>query len=352
MATSTPWNDIPDVALLYIYQNLKNSDRLNVACTCKNWKRIFASSILWRERRVHFDTRWPEHKAEIEKTFIDKFGHCLHKLTLMIGQPTFKSCMTISKAVDSYLKHISRRNDIYLRELDLEHLHFEQNWHFILSRNRLVTSVCRMLRKQNCLENVYLSGARMRIFDGCRVLEALGKGFTGRTITNLYMEDFFEVNIIPFRHQRFVSAMSKFFSLKHLHINYRYLNSEILRNFANTLSPCLKGMSMILDGDVRGIEIPSEVWYEFCVRCPTVKVNIYLCTTILRGNDLRPAFVPEMPLHECYLTSYSRIDETEERLGILLHHLGDLYQSTLGNCSDSILTNYHTMTHSDALKIY
>jgi hypothetical protein len=124
--------------------------------------------------------------------------------------------------------------------------------------------------------------------------------------------------------------MSKFLALEELHINYRYLNAVVLRNMASKLHRSLEHLSLVLEGDLRGVEIPADAWMEFSEKCPLADVGAYLCTTILRGNDLRPAFVRWMPLSQLYLTSWSRIDETEQRLGIFLRHLGNLYNTCLG----------------------
>lgn len=330
MATSISWNEIPDIALIYIYSSLSDTDKLNVATTCKNWNRLFSTAILWRHRKVVFDAAAPEVTAEKEIKFLDKFGHCLNKLTLNFGRPTFKSCMTISKSVESYLKRFSCRNDINIRELDLESLHMEQHWHFILSRNRVVSALCKMIRRQRFLDSVYMAGARMRLIDGCRILEALGKVRGRNAIKSLYMEDFFETNIVPFRHQRYVNAISKFPALEELHVNYRYLSAEIIRNIANKETQNFDNLSVVLEGDLRGLEIPSDAWMEFTEKCPLADVSAYLCTTILRGNDLRSAFVRGIPLNQIYLTSWARIDETEQRLAVFLRHLGNMYNTTLG----------------------
>ncbi|KAL4239468.1 F-box only protein 39 [Mactra antiquata] len=330
MATSNDWNDLPDIALIYVYLDLSDTDRLNVACTCKNWNRLFSTAILWRKRRVVFDANAPETLAENEVKFLDRFGHCLTRLTLNFGRPTFKSCMNISKAAESYLKRMCSRNDIRLRELDLENLHMEQHWHFILSRNRLVTAVCKMIRKQRYLETVFMAGARLRLVDGCRILEALGKAQTRSKIKTLYMEDFFETNMFPSRHPRYVSAMSKFQVLEDIHLNYRYLSSEMIRNIANKQFRSMKTLSVVIEGDVRGVEIPADAWMEFSEKCPLAEVGVYLCTTVLRGNDLRTPFVRGLPLNQIYLTSWSRIDETENRLANLLRHLGNMYNTSLG----------------------
>jgi hypothetical protein len=206
----------------------------------------------------------------------------------------------------------------------------EQHWHFILSRGRVVSALSKMIRKQKFLECVYMAGTRMRLIDGCRILEALAKGRTKNTVKTLYMEDFFETNMFPFRTQRYVNAMAKFLALEELHINYRYLSSEMLRNIANTLPKHLVNLSLVLEGDIRGIEIRSDAWMEFSEKCPLANVGAYLCTTILRGNDLRTAFVRGLPLNQIYLTSWARVDETEQRLSIFLRHLGNMYNITLG----------------------
>lgn len=330
MATSVSWNDLPDVALVKIYLDLTDTDRLNVALTCKNWQRSFYSAVLWRRRRVVFESLEAERDAEKENKFLDKFGHCLHRLSINIGQPNFKSCLVISKALDMYAKRMCGRNDIRLRELELENFHLEQHWHFILSRNRLVTALCRIIRKQKCLRSVFMAGARMRLVDGCRVMEALSKGPSGRTITHVYMEDFFEMNIIPYRALRFVTAMSKFATLKQLHCNYRYLNGDVIRNIANKIGRQFENLSLIIEGDVRGVEVPTDVWVEFAERCPRAEVGIYICTTIMRGADLRTPFVRGLPLTSVYLTSWSRVGEVEFRLASLLRHLGHMYNTSLG----------------------
>lgn len=327
------WNQLPDVSLIEVYRYLRDVDKLSMACVCKNWYRLFSSSVLWRERKIVFNSLAADRTLSKETAFLNKYGQYLNKLKLGFGQPSFKSCAVISKAAESYLRRLTLRNDIHLKEIDLDNLQMEQHWHFILSRNRLVTALCRMLRKQRYLQSVYLTSARMRIFDGCRILEALAKGPTASTIRVIYMENLFETNVYPIRQIRYVNAMSRFLNLEQIHLNYKYLNSQVLKMFGKKLSKTLEHLSLMLEGDIRGIEIQSEHWEEFTKNCPKVRVGIYLCTTIIRGNDLRPPFVRGIPVCEVYMTSWARIDDTEERLGTLLTHMGNNYKFTLGNHS-------------------
>ena len=332
MADTVDWSQLPDVSLVEVYLQLKDTDKLNMACACKNWYRLFSSSVLWRERKVEFSSLAADRTAEKEIKFLNKHGQHLNKLKLGFGQPSFRSCAVISKAAENYLKRFSLRNDIHLKMIDLDNLRMEQYWHFILSRNRLITAICRMLRKQKFLETVNLSNARMRIFDACRILESLSKGPTANTIKNLYIEDFFENNVYPMRQLRYLHAISRFLCLENIHLNYKYLSEEVLLYFGRRLSASLQYLSIMIEGDIRGMELPSHCWEELKSRCAKLKVAIYLCTTIIRGNDLTTSFVRGIPLCELYLTSWARFDDTEERLGILLRHIGNTYRSTIGKC--------------------
>ena len=330
MALAIDWAQLPDVSVIEVYRYLRDPDKLNMACVCKNWNRMFSSPVLWRERKIVFSSLAADRTAEKEMTFLSKYGHHLNKLKIGFSQPSFRSCAIISKAAESYLRRLTLRNDVHLKEIDLDNLHMEQHWHFILSRNRVITALCRMLRKQKYLESVYLTSARMRVFDGCRILESLSKGPTANTVKTIYMENLFETNVFPIRQIRYINAMSRFLNIEHLHLNYRYLNPQILKMFGQKLSKTFEYMSVMLEGDVRGIEIRPEHWDDLATNCPKLKVGIYLCTTIMRGNDLRSPFVKGIPISEIYMTSWARIDDTEERLAPLLTHIGNTYKSTLG----------------------
>ena len=330
MSTISDWGQLPDVSLVEVYSYVKDTDKLNMACVCKHWNRLFSSPVLWRERKIEFNSLAADRTAEKEIQFLSKHGQHLNKLKLGFGQPSFRSCALISKAADNFLRRLTLRNDIHLKEIDLDNLLMEQHWHFILSRNRVVTALCRMLRKQRYLETACLSSGRMRIFDGCRVLEALTKGPTVNTIKAIYMENLFETNIYPIRQVRYINAMSRFQCLEQLHLNYKYINSQILQAFGKNLSRTLEYLSLMMEGEVRGIEIPSESWEQFAKLCRKVRVGIYICTTILRGNDMRSPFVRGIPLVEIYLTSWARIDDTEQRLAPFLRHVGNIYKNTLG----------------------
>lgn len=331
MAAFVSWNNIPDSVLIYIYSILSDIDKLNAATTCQNWHRLFSTAILWRNRRIVFDSVTAEIKTEREIKFLDTFGHCLKKLTLTISRPSFQSCMLMSRSVECYLKSVSGCYDMHIRELVLENMHMEFHWNYILSRNRVISALCKMLRKQKVLETVFLTRARMKFADGCRVLVAMAGPKNGSSIIKtLYMEDFFQTHLLPCRHSRYIAAMSKFVSLEEIHINYRYLNADILRNIANNQSPSINKISVVLEGDVRGTEIPTVAWTEFTTRCPLANVVAYLCISKFRRNDLRTPFVRGIPLNKINMTSCGRIYGTTRRLGTLLRHLGLMYNSTLG----------------------
>lgn len=172
MAAVNPsdWNVVPDLVLLNVFFQLGDEDRLSMALVCKNWYRLFQSPQLWRNRRVIFSTEKPFTTATNSLGFLKTFGKNLRVLTVGFAMPNFRNAKQISKAVEFYFNKATNVPDLRLKEFTLQNANMELYWHFILSRKRIISSLCRFLRRLHELTLINLIAAKMSLTDGCRVL--------------------------------------------------------------------------------------------------------------------------------------------------------------------------------------
>ncbi|KAK3579530.1 hypothetical protein CHS0354_028360 [Potamilus streckersoni] len=329
MSSKQSWDNLPDIAIIEVYSYLPDNDRLSMSLACKNWRRLFETPVLWRCRKVIFKGLVADEIARHEITFLRLFGRQLHKLSIGFTGLSFRTCRDLALAADTYLSHLMKRTDVHLDSISFEELNLERFWPFVLSRNKLITALCRLLRKQRTLKTINMISTRLTLIEGCRVLEALGRYSAGTTVEIIFLENVFRTSVIPYENIRYVNALNRFQAIRFLHINYKYLREDILRNLAKTLESKFEQLNIIIEGRLVGEVISSKAWKALHGKCPNLRIGIYIYTTALE-NDPLPTLVDGMKIQACYIFSWSDLSSRKEELGKILRHVGGTYASSLG----------------------
>ncbi|KAL3876181.1 hypothetical protein ACJMK2_034052 [Sinanodonta woodiana] len=315
MASKQSWDDLPDIALIEVYSYLPDNDRLGL---------IF----LWRCRKIIFKGHAAEKIARHEIIFLRVFGRQLQKLSIGFTGLSFRTCRDLAMATDIYLSHLMKRTDVHLDSISFEELNLERYWPFVLSRNKLITALCRLFRKQRTLKTINMVSTRLTLIEGCRILEALGRYSAGTTLEILFLENVFRTSVIPYENIRYLKALNRFQAIRFLHINYKYLREDILKNLAKTLGSKLEQLNVVIEGRLVGEVISSKVWKVLHDKCPDLRIGVYIYTTALE-NDPLPALVTGMNIQACYITSWSDLSPRKDELGKILRHVGGTYASSL-----------------------
>lgn len=350
MATvnSSDWNVVPDLVLLNVFFQLEDEDRLSMALVCKNWYRLFQSPQLWRHRRVIFSTEKPYTSATNSLGFLKTFGKNLRVLTVGFAMPNFRNAKQISKAVEFYFNKATNIPDLRLKEFTLQNANMELYWHFILSRKRIISSLCRFLRRLHELTLINLIAAKMSLTDGCRVLESLGRGQASKTLQTVFIEDMFQAYISPNKHMRYTQAMSKFKSISWIYTNYDTINAQIMKNIANCMGEQFQKLTLTIDCDVSSNIIRSEDWNNFAEHCPNAEVVVYIYASAFK-QDVPSILVPGIPLKEIDIVSWPSVDSArralESNISSTLCHVALTYSNRIGSYSTRSTINVYFPSH-------
>ncbi|XP_062590419.1 F-box only protein 39-like [Saccostrea cucullata] len=307
------WNVLPDLVLLEVFSQLGDEDRLTTALVCKNWHRIFQSPQLWRTRRVIFSAENPFTVATKSLGFLRSFGKNLKHLTVGFSTPTFRNAKQISKAVELFFRKASRISDLRISEFTLQNANMEVRWHFILSRNRIVSALCMFLKSLQEVSLINLIAAKMSLTDGCRVLESLGRGKAYKTLKTAFIEDMFQAHVSPNRHKRYTSAITRFKSISWMYTNYDTINSVILSNISKHMGKKFHKLTLTIDSDVSSNIIQNKDWNDFFNNCQNVEVVLYIYASAFK-QDVPSILVSGIPLKEIDIVSWPSTESARRAL--------------------------------------
>lgn len=328
------WNVVPDLVLLDVFSRLEDDDRLSMALVCNNWNRLFQSPQLWRTRKVIFSTEKPFTTATKSVGFLKTFGKHLKILTVGFANPNFRNAKQISKAVELFFNRAACISDLRLKEFTLQNANMELYWHFILSRKRIISSLCKFLKGLREVTLINFIAAKMSLTDGCRVLESLGRGQAAKTLKTVFIEDMFQAYVSPNRHKRYTVAMTKFRSISWIYTNYDTINSQILKNISKYMGKQFQKLTLTLDFDVSSYIIQSRDWSDFADHCPNVEVVFYIYSSAFK-QDVPSILVPEIPMKEIDIVSWPSVESArralESNISRTLAHISLTYGHRIGN---------------------
>ncbi|XP_061197408.1 F-box only protein 39-like [Saccostrea echinata] len=307
------WNVLPDLVLLEVFSQLGDEDRLTTALVCKNWHRIFQSPQLWRARRVIFSAENPFTVATKSLGFLKSFGKNLKDLTVGFSSPNFRNAKQISKASELFFRKASCISDLRIREFTLQNANMEVHWHFILSRNRIISALCKFLRSLQEVSLINFIAAKMSLTDGCRVLESLGRGKASKTLKTAFIEDMFQAHVSPNRHERYTSAITKFKSISWMYTNYNTINSAILSNISKHMGKQFHKLTLTIDSDVSSNIIQNKHWNDFSSNCQNVEVVLYIYASAFK-QDVPSILVSGIPLKEIDIVSWPSTESARRAL--------------------------------------
>ena len=163
------WTLLPDVVLTHVFGCLSDVDRNSTALVCSRWSRIFSSPCLWRHRYFRFGgLRSSRDEAQRAIGFTRKHGHALRHLTFVCEHPNFSICKRFQKTITECFSTLGWRN-CRLRTYIMSQLYIDRYWRYDFTRERLVTAIARLLKRQTALELFDMSEAMFSVNNGFKV---------------------------------------------------------------------------------------------------------------------------------------------------------------------------------------
>ncbi|CAL1530160.1 unnamed protein product, partial [Lymnaea stagnalis] len=240
------WSRLPTTALLCIYQNLGDLDRLSMARVCKPWYQSFHVPALWRYRLIEFGEtrskreikedalfkskraltnsygkyaiefakRFPTSLQDIEIEFLPLRGRDGREIVNDFKE--FSACLDNSK-----LRSISILSLVHLSSLDT----------FVGQlRIDLIYSLKTLLQKQHCLKKVRICSSHFDLESGLQFLQCLADA-SAATIKELFMYGLFQRGTPIFGEGRILTELQKFKSLSCIKLEYDIMSDELAKTW-------------------------------------------------------------------------------------------------------------------------
>ncbi|XP_023933318.1 F-box only protein 39-like [Lingula anatina] len=289
----TDWGVVPDILLVTIFQYLSDADRGRAARVCKRWAQISHSPCLWRKRimRLGAVDAVEERKA---LRFAQLYGSHLRHLTIYCSKRRGNTRKRFQRVMCQILEHLAT-GQCQLIDLNIPRMEFYRFWRFDFYREKLLKSVCRFLHCQNSLRSFNMHAARLNIFSGSQLLEAVADG-SGQTLEVLNIEDYYHDMIQCFRVPKFVNTLKKFTNLSILYLNYNYISDFVLCLLADNCGGKLRYLSIkVHRKDPHSHVTEKSSWRLLTNTCPELGVAVEF-DHIGTYRDISAILVPGIPL--------------------------------------------------------
>ncbi|NXL45309.1 FBX39 protein, partial [Podilymbus podiceps] len=305
------WAHLPDVCLRHVFHWLDDKDRSRAALVCKKWSRAMYSGSLWRSRTITFYGR-PSRANTLEFQsalwYVKKFGKYLEHLEIKLSNP-YNTAFTekFKVTMRGLLSHLGKCNS-RLVSLSIKYLEFDRLIWKNVVRAQVIKNLATFLKKmRKQLDYLNLKGARVTLEEGCELLNSLSC-FTNKSfISEINIEDFFNLHLPVYSSTLFHQAMSKFHSLVILTFNYNCISNELLdilrEHSAHSL--CTLNIKCHIH-DPHGQVVWGTSWANLAKRAPKLNVNFFF-ERVMKHNHLARILLAEIParsisLRSCYFS--------------------------------------------------
>lgn len=330
------WACLPTVALTEIYTYLKDSDKAHMALACQHWHQVFTDPCLWTERHFRFGG-YRSNKRESDRAlgYARAHGASLKVLHIRCDHPGFSACKRFQRALSSLVNCLIWRR-AQLREVNISQLNTERYWRLGDIRQRLVTCLSRFFRRQCQLQVVDISDAGLQAEGGLNVLDAMTQ-HSGPSLRNLDLQDFFQLRIAASHFPLYVEIMSRFRQLHTLHINYSYINDDIIRILTTRCAQTIRVLNIkVSRSDPHNHTIDNTIWWKVRRVCPLLRVVLSL-EGVVAYDDVTRILPRHLPLYSLNLwTGIAREDEPPHRLTDMMRYLADRFGEVLEELSMSL----------------
>ncbi|WAR00960.1 FBX33-like protein [Mya arenaria] len=271
------WAFMPSVLIVEILSYLSQSDRLNASSVCIRWRSCLFQSKLWRTLSLNL------HRSNKERTnfLTDICGRFARKCAVTFNPHNIDEVKTCMNVLDVLAININ----LQVFELKPSSCHFQ-----FIDRLENVIQSCRRLKhiSLGCSEDLQAHS------------NALFESLASRHSVSLealhiasVKEDSENYGIIDLK----VDLFQNFSCLKHLSIDFDFVDSRLLAAFCKNGKPGLEKLVI----HVHGIEpdheiIPNSLWQQFTSYNKNVKVTLNLMHSIAGVQKLVDILKPDLPL--------------------------------------------------------
>ncbi|XP_033749084.1 F-box only protein 39-like [Pecten maximus] len=323
METSV-WETLPDVVMIEVFKFLRDPDKANLALTCTNWARLFHTPSLWRHR--HFDMGgYKCHTNGVRANkFAELFGGYVENLSITCSHPSYHITKVFQKSMEDLLVKFRSSQ---LKEFEMERLELDRFWKHDSARDRFTNNFVRFFKTQKRLKVFDMTAAQCPLHGGLRIIEVVGQK-SGKTMEEIYIEDFFPSRFTIYSVEKFKSSMSFFININYIALNYNCISEEIIEIFSKTLAGKLKFFNIkVYRNNPHLHRISSFAWRQLVSVCPNLQVMFWF-DSVAKSTEVIPILVPEIPVQDVHIwTGYE--DDADWNLSDIIVHIADSFATTL-----------------------
>ncbi|XP_069134446.1 F-box only protein 39-like [Argopecten irradians] len=328
------WETLPDVVMIEIFKLLRDPDKANLALTCTTWARLFHTPSLWRIR--HFDMGgYKCHTNGMRANmFAEQLAPYVENLSITCSHPSYHITKVFQKSMEDLLVKFRSSQ---LKEFEMERLELDRFWKHDSARDRFTNNFVRFFKTQKRLKVFDMTAAQCPLNGGLKIMDAVGQK-SGKTMEEIYIEDFFPPRYTIYSIERFKTSMSSFTNLNYIALNYNCISEDIIEIFTKTLAGKLKFFNIkVYRTNPHSHRISSFAWRQLASVCPKLQVMFWF-DGVAKSEEIIPILAPEIPVQDVHIwTGYE--DDVEWNLSDTIVHLADSFTSTLEAASFELDNN-------------
>ncbi|XP_043910803.1 F-box only protein 39 [Protopterus annectens] len=305
MESWTSWIDLPELALIRVFQSLDYIDRVKAAHVSQKWYQVMHSPALWRKWTFTFC----ERRTRLQKSYTEsaiwcaqKFGKYVEHLEIIfLNSYSTKLTKKFQVTLRTLLACIGKQNT-GLKSLTISYLGFNcVGWLYSII-NRVLRSLTFFLRRRDKhLQYFRMRDAGLRTEQGCAILASLCHQRESSSVKELDIIDFFGHHISVYANPLFVQTLSKFQNLSVLSLNYCCISDDVLNTLSQKCSQSLLVLRIKCHiYDAHQQIVSGIAWSNLTKNAPNLSVRFYFAKMV-RYDCLTRILAHQIPLESLYL---------------------------------------------------
>ncbi|KAM6118664.1 LOW QUALITY PROTEIN: F-box only protein 39 [Phoenicopterus ruber ruber] len=294
------WAHLPDVCLRHVFHWLDDRDRSRAALVCKKWSWAMYSGSLWRSRTITSLRPSRAHTLEFQSALCQEIWQVLKHLEIKLSNPykcLYPKFQVTMRGLLSHLGINSRLVSLSIKYLELDRLIWKNG------RAQFIKNLATFLKRMSKLDYLNLKGARVTLEEGCELLNSLSCLTNKSFISEVNIEDFFNLHTSCLQQHLVHQAMSKFHSLVILTFNYCISNEllDILREHS-AHSLCTLNIKCHIH-DPHGQVVWGMSWANLAKSAPKLNVNFFF-ERVMKHDHLARILLVEIPVRSIRRSCY------------------------------------------------
>ncbi|XP_059173838.1 F-box only protein 39-like [Physella acuta] len=302
-----PWDQLPLVVMLNVFDYLESSDLLRLATVCKTWRDMIQNTAhFWRQMHLKLNCNSESSHSEISCSYAEMFGSYLRKLSISCHhEHNTDICKCMDKDLLQLLLNLNQPNLTSLKITDLE-LQGVRKCH-----KTICGTLTQMLSSFSSLQCLELSNVKFQYNEAFEILDTVISA-SGENLQSLVIDGLFRVCLLDYTSNEVDRLTNKILSLScltKLGIDYLHLTNAFVIALSRSHAGQLKKLKIVARSfmhydtdDHFDCMVSTLAWCALKVACPSMKVAFVMDgTTLSRFDSITEIMDPVLPIYKIRL---------------------------------------------------